>query len=901
MIDDMEEIWVLYADDGAQSLDTAEQALRDICSGIPEAMAEGVSSLFRAVHTFKGNARVLGLRVAESRAHVTEDLIGLIRDQGAPWDDEMASILQLAIDRLRVILEQTAAQRADINADFGADVMQALSEKIAKVTRGGQQTAQDVPAAQPAAAGQEEQKHPIAEAPPPSAPDMRPAPLAREDQATSLMAEVIGPLRHLAGLRAQPETAPERAQILRNIAGHAEALGFERLADIALSLASSPDQGDTSGDVRLYEELNTIELALPKGVLPHPRPQDLFQGWCAENAFAMIDAARSQVDLLAQGIDLEERLKVIESLLRRVSQACTYHGLRQAAELAMTLLDVLVRIPSQDASTEGWLDQPIFQMLRSYLGAVELAIDSVSEGEEPNLHALETLSERSGRYVYDRSGTLTALDALEQLHLPVEFLRVMSPRSVNVAQCAVQEGRDFWVARTDFENVTDAAEKFFSILQDGAIQQITSVSILSAATVQFDFLLATSLGSDAFSARIAEIDPSGQLIRVERVKDVGAPPKALRDNGSDMSAGVSVEMMEMLGEVSAGLSRVAMHLGDLLRADEKSGNLSLPDTHVRQPDTAEALGAVHQIIARCAGLSGGMEESVQALETLARQVSTLQEDAMASRLRPAEAALAPMVEDLRKALRAKAPMVKLFFTVDDIPLDRQTLHLLDKICETYVLGRLEGVGKDVAKVAISLRQRDDRAILSVTDDLPLPVASTVLSNLKQMAAGSGGRIWAQEVGEAKHGFVISLPRRTLAMEGMVVQAGGAHYVMPVDTVVMVLKADAGCIVRRAAAGTSRFLRLDSGEVLPIVTLNTGNADKGGIFVIVQAAGRRKALLVDELLGQQVVRLRPLQGVMEQLDNLAGFAVLAGGQIALVLSPLAICHDNDLSSMAFEDA
>ncbi len=60
-----------------------------------------VGALFRAVHTFKGNSRVLGLAVVESRAHYAEDLIGLVRDQGVPWDAEIKDILLLASDTLR--------------------------------------------------------------------------------------------------------------------------------------------------------------------------------------------------------------------------------------------------------------------------------------------------------------------------------------------------------------------------------------------------------------------------------------------------------------------------------------------------------------------------------------------------------------------------------------------------------------------------------------------------------------------------------------------------------------------------------------------------------------------------------------------------------------------------------
>ena len=76
---EMDEIWALFADDGSQSLDAMEECLMALQSGEDDP-APHIAALFRAVHTFKGNSRVLGLGVVESRAHVAEDLIGLVRD-----------------------------------------------------------------------------------------------------------------------------------------------------------------------------------------------------------------------------------------------------------------------------------------------------------------------------------------------------------------------------------------------------------------------------------------------------------------------------------------------------------------------------------------------------------------------------------------------------------------------------------------------------------------------------------------------------------------------------------------------------------------------------------------------------------------------------------------------------
>ena len=111
MSDEIDEIWQLFADDGGQSLDTVEEILL-FCKANPTGEAD-VGALFRAMHTFKGNSRVLGLGVIESRAHLAEDLIGLVRDDGVPLGPELLELLLETVDALRGMLETTLASRRD--------------------------------------------------------------------------------------------------------------------------------------------------------------------------------------------------------------------------------------------------------------------------------------------------------------------------------------------------------------------------------------------------------------------------------------------------------------------------------------------------------------------------------------------------------------------------------------------------------------------------------------------------------------------------------------------------------------------------------------------------------------------------------------------------------------------
>ena len=130
MSDEMEEIWQLFADEGGQSLDTAEEILL-VLKESPTGQAD-VGGLFRAMHTFKGNSRVLGLKAIESRAHLAEDLIGLVRDDGVPLGPELLELLVETVDALRGMLETTLTSRRDAeeatNSEL-ADRMRAMFDR----------------------------------------------------------------------------------------------------------------------------------------------------------------------------------------------------------------------------------------------------------------------------------------------------------------------------------------------------------------------------------------------------------------------------------------------------------------------------------------------------------------------------------------------------------------------------------------------------------------------------------------------------------------------------------------------------------------------------------------------------------------------------------------------------
>jgi two-component system chemotaxis sensor kinase CheA len=98
---------------------------------------------------------------------------------------------------------------------------------------------------------------------------------------------------------------------------------------------------------------------------------------------------------------------------------------------------------------------------------------------------------------------------------------------------------------------------------------------------------------------------------------------------------------------------------------------------------------------------------------------------------------------------------------------------------------------------------------------------------------------------------------------------------------------------RQVAGGGEVIVL-RGEAIPVVRLSrlfqVASAAEGNaalLAVIVDHRGKRLALLVDELLGQQQVVIKSLETNFRKVEGAAGATILGDGQPALILDVAAV--------------
>ena len=151
--------------------------------------------------------------------------------------------------------------------------------------------------------------------------------------------------------------------------------------------------------------------------------------------------------------------------------------------------------------------------------------------------------------------------------------------------------------------------------------------------------------------------------------------------------------------------------------------------------------------------------------------------------------------------------------------------------------------------------------------------------------------------ESAEGFGMSvrvrLPLTLAIMDGMSVGVNNECYILPLASVVESFQVQADTV--RSIGGSGKVVRVRE-EYLPVVELERvfDVQRKGGlpakpVMVVVEAEGRRAALLVDELLGQQQVVVKNLESNYRRVSDVSGATIMGDGRVALILDVGALAR------------
>ncbi|MFY0989120.1 chemotaxis protein CheA [Halomonas sp. C05BenzN] len=158
--------------------------------------------------------------------------------------------------------------------------------------------------------------------------------------------------------------------------------------------------------------------------------------------------------------------------------------------------------------------------------------------------------------------------------------------------------------------------------------------------------------------------------------------------------------------------------------------------------------------------------------------------------------------------------------------------------------------------------------------------------VKRNIQGMGGQVQIMSTPGEGTTIRIVLPLTLAILDGMSIKVGEEMFILPLSTVLESLQPAREDLY--AMAGDDVVLKVRD-EYLPVVAVHEAFDVAGArteltetIAVIVQGEGRRYALLVDDLVGQQQVVVKNLETNYRKVPGVSAATILGDGSVALIL-------------------
>jgi two-component system chemotaxis sensor kinase CheA len=136
-------------------------------------------------------------------------------------------------------------------------------------------------------------------------------------------------------------------------------------------------------------------------------------------------------------------------------------------------------------------------------------------------------------------------------------------------------------------------------------------------------------------------------------------------------------------------------------------------------------------------------------------------------------------------------------------------------------------------------------------------------------------------------IIIKVPLTLAIMPTLMIKLGGQAFALPLASVLEILELD----LNTNNVVDGQLVVMVRNRALPLFYLGewlinapdyNSRANESGHVVVVNAGGKQIGFVVDQLIGQEEVVIKPLGAKLQGLDGLSGATITGDGQIALIL-------------------
>ena len=292
---------------------------------------------------------------------------------------------------------------------------------------------------------------------------------------------------------------------------------------------------------------------------------------------------------------------------------------------------------------------------------------------------------------------------------------------------------------------------------------------------------------------------------------------------------------------------------------------------------------------RLTQLTGSIDDPAltETVAQTSRLVADLQDEIMTSRMVPVWQVFDRFPRLVRDAARSVGKPVEFTIEGKEVELDRS---MLDEVGDPIVHLLRNAIDHGIEAPEVRRAQGKPESGLSTSAMLTdLSGHGLGLAIVREKVEAMGGTVGLDPAADGPGArFLIVLPATLATFRGLLVHVAGRAFVLPsrqVERVGRVARSD----VQVDAGAASVVLgdeRLPLASLAAVLELPTAPADAARDklqLVVIVSGDKRIAFVVDEVVGDQEVLVKPLASPLKRVRNIAGATVLGAGRVVPLLN------------------
>ncbi|MBU3180675.1 chemotaxis protein CheA [Clostridium psychrophilum] len=640
-----------------------------------------------------------------------------------------------------------------------------------------------------------------------------------------------------------------------------------------------------------------------------------------------------------------DKLNEIFRVAHTIKGMAATMGFTQMAELTHKMEDIL----SEFREGKLKVTEKVVTVLFTCLDTLEKMVNNISEGNseeipiEKILHDLHTMAE-----IGDSPKAQEKVNNCnEKISCDVNEKVILNEYDINVIKQAIEKLFNVYEVQIDLSESTllKAARAFLifkSLEEDGEIiKSIPGAEDLESEN--FEFKISLIYITKKEKAEVVEM-----LLNISEVENVTVEPVDVKNNSQDLTKKMGdFKEIEKVPQVNTVVTKNNATVDDKSKKKETTHKKAHQSVRVDLERLDKFMNMVSELVihrTRLEQISSvhKLTDLNETIEQVARSTSELQELVMKIRMLPLEVVFnrfPRMIRDLSKELDKEMELVikgqetEIDRTVID-EIGEPLLHLLRNAADHGIEPSEVRISKGkspIGKISLIAYAEGTKAIIKVMDDgagldvkritqkanevgintdgmteadiKNLIFAQGFSTNdkvtdisgrgvgmdvVKTKIAALGGTVDATSEIDKGTSFIITLPLTLQIIQALLVKIGNETMAISLGYIDRVIDYKAELIKKTS----NKEVIVYNDSIIPLVRVNERmeieaieNTHK--YIVIVKVGEKTVGLLVDSLLGQQEIVIKPLGKTLQGLKEYIGATILGDGLVTLILDVAAL--------------